>query len=90
LAVPLPPADLGVHMHEIDEGAEATRDCTRCGGRAFFWRTAVVARDPHEPDWHLGRPAHHTPAWTCMNCGYIEPHERRRATAADTAERRRL
>lgn len=64
-------------MHEIDEAAEAMKDCSRCGGRAFYWRTAIVAANPHAPRPRNQSAAHHQPAWTCLNCGYIEPHERR-------------
>jgi hypothetical protein len=63
-------------MPEIDDEAGASKDCARCGARAFYWRTAVVAGDPQFPQ--LRDPvAHRQPAWTCMNCGYIERHERR-------------
>ena len=62
-------------MHEIDEAAEVMRDCSRCGGRAFYWRSAVVAANPRLPRSVSHR---HQPAWTCLNCGYIEPHERRK------------
>lgn len=74
-------------MHEIDDDAQATKDCARCGGRAFYWRTAVVALDPRTN----GRAAaHHQPVWTCMNCGYMEPHDRRAGQpVAVLAERRR-
>jgi hypothetical protein len=64
-------------MHEIDEDAEAMKDCARCGGRAFYWRSAIVARDPRELEWSSQTGANRQPAWTCMNCGYIEPHDRR-------------
>jgi hypothetical protein len=30
-------------MPEIDDRAEASKDCARCGSRALYWRTAVVA-----------------------------------------------
>ena len=62
-------------MPEIDDRAEASKDCARCGARAFYWRTAVVAGDPHSLAARAA--AVHQPAWTCMHCGYIEPHERR-------------
>jgi hypothetical protein len=65
-------------MHDIDDEAGATKDCARCGARAFYWRTAVVASDPQS----MRSPRHsapHQPAWTCMNCGYIERHDRRDA-----------
>jgi len=64
-------------MHEIDDEAQATRNCARCGGRAFYWRSAVVAGNPMAPPWRSSAGTRHQPAWTCMNCGYIEPHERR-------------
>ncbi len=65
-------------MHQIDDDAEAMKDCARCGGRAFYWRSAVVAVNPREI--RLSAAAgRRQPAWTCLNCGYIEPHERRMA-----------
>ena len=76
-------------MHEIDDTTEAMRLCGRCGGNAFYWRTAVVAGDSDAPNGSAGARAHHQPAWTCMNCGLIEPHERReRCESAPRDERR--
>jgi predicted nucleic-acid-binding Zn-ribbon protein len=69
-------------MHEIDDEAEAMKDCARCGGRAFYWRTAVVAGDPQASQWRGNGAPRRQPAWTCMNCGYIEPHERRESEAS--------
>jgi ribosomal protein L37E len=77
-------------MREIDDEAEATKDCARCGGRAFFWRTAVVAGSPQAPSWRTHAAAHQQPAWTCMTCGYIEPHERRTRQDARPAPEQRL
>lgn len=65
-------------MDQLDSVAHAVKDCARCGARAFYWRSAIVARDPHFPTAQPNLP-HGQPAWTCMNCGYIEPHERRQA-----------
>ena len=77
-------------MREIDDDAHATKDCARCGGPAFYWRTAVVAMDPAVNTRPPAAVALHQPAWTCMHCGFIEPHERRaRRAAAVLAERRR-
>jgi hypothetical protein len=64
-------------MHAIDDEAGATKDCARCGARAFYWRSAVVAAHPSSPQAAGQGIAHRQPAWTCMNCGYIERHERR-------------
>jgi ribosomal protein L37E len=64
-------------MHEIDERAAATKDCSRCGARAFYWRSAFMAGNPRAASWRSGAAAHRQPAWTCMHCGFIEPHERR-------------
>jgi ribosomal protein S27AE len=78
-------------MHDIDTAAGATKDCARCGGRAFYWRSAVMPGDPQVPSWRSHAVAHHQPAWTCMNCGYIEPHDRRQPiTRPPEDERRRL
>ena len=71
-------------MHEIDEAAEAMRDCSRCGGRAFYWRSAIVAANPRATRLRA-RIASHQPAWTCLNCGYVEPHERRTGPPNGTA-----
>lgn len=76
-------------MHEIDNAAGATKDCARCGARAFYWRSAVVAGDPQELQSRSDSAAHRQPAWTCMNCGYIERHERRDAPRS-TAEQFRV
>ena len=77
-------------MHELDDEAAATRDCSRCGGRAFYWRSAFVAGDPRAPRGARAS-GRHQPAWTCMNCGYVEPHERRQDPFPGTTdERRRL
>ena len=64
-------------MHDIDDEAGATKDCARCGARAFYWRSAVVANDPHSMRSFSHYAAPRQPAWTCMNCGYIERHDRR-------------
>lgn len=67
-------------MREIDDRAAAVKDCTRCGGRAFYWRSAFVAGDPQAARWRHGAGAHRQPAWSCMNCGHLEPYERRAFT----------
>jgi predicted nucleic-acid-binding Zn-ribbon protein len=78
-------------MHEIDNTAQAMRSCGHCGGTAFYWRTAIVAGDPRAPRGSAGARVHHQPAWSCMNCGSIEPHERRiHAEPAWTEERRHV
>jgi len=78
-------------MHELDDEAAATRDCSRCGGRAFYWRSAIVAGNPRAARGPAGASGRHQPAWTCMHCGYIEPHERRqRPLPSITVERRHL
>ena len=67
-------------MHDIDDEAGATKDCARCGARAFYWRSAVVAADPGASQPISRSVPHRQPAWTCMNCGHIERHERREST----------
>jgi hypothetical protein len=64
-------------MHDIDSAAAATKDCVRCGAPAFYWRSAVMAAPRRGPRWPSRAVAQRQPAWTCMNCGYIEPHDRR-------------
>jgi hypothetical protein len=56
---------------------QSTKDCARCGGRAFYWQTAVIPGDPMAPPRSSRATPHQQPAWTCLTCGYIEPHERR-------------
>jgi hypothetical protein len=70
-------ASEGTAMHELDDEAAATKDCARCGGRAFYWRSAVVAGTPLGATAQFSAAGHRQPAWTCMQCGYIQPHERR-------------
>jgi hypothetical protein len=64
-------------MHDIDDEAGATKDCVRCGARAFYWRTAIVAGDPQSTRPFSDAASLRQPAWTCMNCGHIERRERR-------------
>jgi ribosomal protein S27AE len=66
-------------MHEFEDTTEAMRLCSRCGGNAFFWRTAIVAGNPAEPRGSAGAQTRRQPAWTCMSCGYMEPDERHAA-----------
>jgi hypothetical protein len=63
-------------MREISDSAHATKDCGRCGARALYWRSAIVLRNSADM---MAAQALQQPAWTCMHCGYIEPHERRSA-----------
>jgi hypothetical protein len=76
-------------MTARDEHSKATKDCERCGGRAFYWRTAIIPGDPLAPRGSNRAAAHSQPAWTCMNCGYIEPHDRRGRAAVEPAGRPR-
>jgi hypothetical protein len=70
---------------------DEVKDCCRCGGRAFFWKTAIVPGDPLAPRGSNRSTAHYQPAWTCINCGYIEPQERRaRVSESDLHDRPRL
>lgn len=63
-------------MHEGD-GRDEARLCFRCGGRAFYWRTAVIPGDPYAPRGSNRAAPRYQPAWTCITCGNVEPHERR-------------
>jgi hypothetical protein len=65
----------------------AAKECRRCGGRASYLPAATVPGDPMAPPRSHRASAHQQPAWTCLNCGYIEPHERRTRVGA-AAERR--
>ena len=53
------------------------KDCIRCGGRALYSVSAVVPGDPMAPSRSRRAIAHEQPAWTCLSCGHLEPHERR-------------
>ena len=35
-------------MQEIESDTYDVKDCCRCGGRAFFWETAIVPGDPEK------------------------------------------
>lgn len=69
-------------MRDLEQDTGATKICSRCGGRAFYWRTAIVPGDPLAPRGSRRGEAHYQPAWQCLNCGYLEPQERRARPAA--------
>jgi hypothetical protein len=73
-------------MHQPDDQNPRTKDCPRCGGRALYWRNAIVPGDPLVPRGSSRAIAHPQPAWTCISCGHMDPHERR-ARANDDAPR---
>jgi len=56
---------------------ETSKTCPRCGGRAFYWNTAIVPGNPLAPRGSRGAAAHMQPAWQCLSCGHLEPEERR-------------
>jgi len=56
---------------------EANKECTRCGGRALYWPNSIIPGDPRAPRGSNRAVAHYQPAWTCVNCGFVEPRERR-------------
>ncbi|MGE0591707.1 MAG: hypothetical protein AB7Q15_04145 [Vicinamibacterales bacterium] len=76
-------------MLDYDQQPSESKECVRCGGLAFYWPTAIVAGDPHAPAGSRRALSHHQPAWTCLNCGHIEPHERRTRILGTTAADRR-
>jgi hypothetical protein len=53
------------------------RMCSLCRGTAIFWRTAIIPGDAHAPRSSNRALAHAQPAWVCLECGHLEPHERR-------------
>jgi ribosomal protein L37E len=69
-------------MRSFEDETKATKVCGRCGGRAFYWRTALVPGDPEAPLGSRRGESHYQPAWTCLACGYLEPHERRSHTTS--------
>jgi hypothetical protein len=54
-----------------------TKTCRRCRGRAIYWRTAIVPGDRLAPTSSNRAFAHPQPAWVCLDCGDLEPHDRR-------------
>jgi hypothetical protein len=74
-------------MLESTNRQTPVRVCLRCGGTPMFWRTALVPGDPWAPRASHRAFAHHQPAWVCMDCGSIEPHDRRARSGAFMEER---
>lgn len=64
-------------MRSFEEDSTQTRICARCGGRAFYSSSAVVPGDPVAPRGSRRSEPHVQPAWQCLACGYVEPHDRR-------------
>jgi hypothetical protein len=64
-------------MRSDDERSDTTKACPRCGGRAFYWSTAIVPGNPAAPRGSRGGVAHMQPAWQCLSCGHLDPEERR-------------
>jgi hypothetical protein len=79
-------------VQDGDDGrTDAVKDCCRCGGRAFYWDAAIIPGDPLAPRGSHRGTAHYQPAWTCINCGHVEPQERRgRAHSSLAAPHRRV
>jgi len=69
-------ADLD-RMRDADDKIESTKTCELCGGHAFYWHTAILPGDPDAPRGSRRRHPHFQPAWKCLDCGHLEPHERR-------------
>lgn len=61
--------------------ATATRSCNLCRGKAIYWRTAIIPGDAHAPRSSNRALAHSQPAWVCLECGHMEPHDRRERDA---------
>jgi ribosomal protein L37E len=70
-----------------DDPTKPSKPCARCGGNAFYWRQAVVPGDPVAPRGSRRGESHYQPAWQCLNCGYLEPDERRSRASRAAAER---
>ena len=68
-------------MRDADENTESTKTCEICGGHAFYWHTAIVPGDPDAPRGSRRGQPHFQPAWKCLDCGHLEPHERRARVA---------
>jgi ribosomal protein L37E len=75
----LPP--VGTAMEPDDDDANGTKTCERCGGRAFYWDSAIVPGNPTARRGSRAAVAHAQPAWQCLSCGHIEPRERRASMA---------
>lgn len=63
--------------------AAETRTCGRCHGRAIYWQSAIIPGDTLAPPGSNRAFAHSQPAWVCLDCGYLEPHERRTGSGHD-------
>lgn len=59
------------------ESRTNARECSRCGGTAMYWKTAIIPGDEFAPAGSNRAFAHAQPAWICLDCGHLEPHERR-------------
>ena len=68
-------------MRKVEGSTHSVKDCSRCGGRAVYWETAIVPGDPRAPRGSNRGTAHYQPAWTCINCGFVEPRDRRMRVA---------
>jgi ribosomal protein L37E len=68
-------------MRTTDDARNEIRTCARCGGRAFYYDSAIVPGNPAAPRGSRGATAHVQPAWQCLSCGYLEPEERRASMA---------
>ena len=68
-------------MRDADHHSHEKRTCALCGGHAFYWDTAVVPGDPGAPRGSRRGQPHVQPAWKCLDCGHLEPHERRARAA---------
>lgn len=70
-------------MAEPDLPRNGVRPCSRCRGEAIYWETAIVPGDVFAPPGSNRAYAHAQPAWVCLECGALEPHERRTRSAND-------
>lgn len=72
-------------MAEPDPQNNGVRSCNRCRGKAIYWETAIVPGDVFAPPGSNRAYAHAQPAWVCMDCGFLEPHDRRTRQPQDDA-----
>ena len=64
-------------MAESDLRTNGAKSCSRCCGKTIYWETAIVPGDVFAPPGSNRAYAHAQPAWVCLDCGFLEPHDRR-------------
>jgi hypothetical protein len=71
-----------IEMTRYDDEREEAKACERCGGRAVYRPTAIVPGNPLAPRGSRSAESHPQPAWQCIECGHLVPHDRRVSRSA--------